>query len=308
MARVARKLAGGFLGAGAGWWAYDAQTGHKMRTMTHPFYHRAFLEGSVTRLRNLLLCADTPLRAVLLPMLSPAELARFDGRGEGPASSRSAPVYFALCGLVYDASSSDTFREAYAQWAGRDATLALARMSLDPEEGRTEVWEDVELSAEELETVRSWQAYFDEKYPVVGTLSSSSSAAAVAAPTTTGPMPPAPPSASTVAKMAAAAEPAIFCYGADWCGYTRMQINELQEALEAAEPALGGKAALRIIECDKVDNAVCAALRGYPFTVVHAQGGAPPDAKQLLQHTQLGKRQSNAVLDELRAARAAASR
>ena len=64
MARVARKLAGGFLGAGAGWWAYDAQTGHKMRTMTHPFYHRAFLEGSVTRLRNLLLCADTPLRAV----------------------------------------------------------------------------------------------------------------------------------------------------------------------------------------------------------------------------------------------------
>ena len=322
--------------AAAGWWVYDMETGHKMRTMTHPAYSAEFLAGSATRFRNAVL-GSAPLRPLLLPAFTPRELARYDGRAEGPQSTAQGavprPVYFALRGVVYDASSSEGFRDAYAQWAGRDATLALARMSLDPAEGAAEHWEDAALSEAELETAASWQSYFDERYPVVGSLrreaapaasapapaapaaavppltvaapaaAAAAAAAAVAAPVAApaGPMPPPPPSSAALEARAAASRPAVFVYGADWCGYTRHQVDELRAALGAA--GLGG--ALRVVECDKEASAVCAALKGYPLTVVHGAGVSPDPQELLRSGPPLGKRSAEAVLGELRAALAA---
>ena len=144
-----RAAAGGITAsaAGGGWVAYDYSTCHPMRKMMWS------VGGSVTRFRNLV-PAKTGITL--------AELSRFDGR-EG------RPLYFSAGGNVYDASSSEMFRTAYPQWAGKDATFALATMSLSPDAvNNTANWHN--LSKEETETLASWVHYFGEKYVIKGRL------------------------------------------------------------------------------------------------------------------------------------------
>jgi hypothetical protein len=55
------------------------------------------------------------------------------------------------------------FASSYGQWKGKDATVALAKMSLEATDvNRTDCWHN--LSLEEQESLASWTYYFHEKY------------------------------------------------------------------------------------------------------------------------------------------------
>ena len=93
---------------------------------------------------------------------SPAQLRQFD--------KSSATRYIAVCGKVYDVTSSEKYAPGgdYECFPGHDATVALARMTLDPS------LLDRPLDASLQRAARDWAARFDKKYPVVGLLETSS--------------------------------------------------------------------------------------------------------------------------------------
>ena len=65
-------------------------------------------------------------------------------------------------GRVYDASASEAFRETYgATWAGRDASVALALMSLEERDAGRLDWHC--LRPEDRQALRDWRAYFDQR-------------------------------------------------------------------------------------------------------------------------------------------------
>jgi len=61
-----------------------------------------------------------------LPTLSTEELAKY---------SSGDKVYVAICDLVYDVSSSEAYRpgSSYSVFAGKDASVALAKMNFNEE-------------------------------------------------------------------------------------------------------------------------------------------------------------------------------
>lgn len=83
----------------------------------------------------------------------------------------SATRYLAVCGQVYDVTSSESYAPGgnYDSFPGHDATVALARMSLDP----SLLDQPVGTNAELLRAARDWAARLAEKYPVVGVLEAS---------------------------------------------------------------------------------------------------------------------------------------
>jgi predicted heme/steroid binding protein len=89
------------------------------------------------------------------------DLSNYDGR-EG------TPHYFVSDGHVWDASSSDMFKSAYGQWSGRDASFALAKMSLSDEDINRTDYDS--LSEEDMESLQSWTQYFNQKYLIKGHL------------------------------------------------------------------------------------------------------------------------------------------
>ena len=279
MTLVLRGAGAGLFGA-VSWIGYDRATCYPMRSFGIATWEPEFLEGSLVRLRNA--CAFG------LRHFSAPELSAFNGS--------DAPVYFALRGRVFDVSSSETFRSSYGHFAGRDATLALARMSLDPALALAGECDEAKLTQPERESLDSWEAYFEQKYTIVGELTYDSDG--TGARSEPAAVPVVSPSDGT-APLQAEAQVGIFVYGCDWCGFTRSQISELRAAL-AEEP--NGAAALHVVECDKVDSAVCQALPGYPFTVVHASSGATPSPRQLLRRTAPGKRDAQEVVREWRCA------
>jgi len=85
---------------------------------------------------------------------------------------KSSPKrYIALCGKVYDVTSSENYAPGggYESLPGHDATVALARMSLDPSLLDVPM-ESARLEAGQERAARDWAARFEEKYPVVGVL------------------------------------------------------------------------------------------------------------------------------------------
>jgi hypothetical protein len=84
------------------------------------------------------------------------------------------PVYVALCGVIYDVTLADM--ETYGptgllkQFAGRDATYALACHSFDPDTISKKLASLKELSETQLNTLNDWKATFEAKYGVVGKL------------------------------------------------------------------------------------------------------------------------------------------
>ena len=64
---------------------------------------------------------------------------------------------------MYDVTESDMFRQAYGQWKGKDATVALAKMSLSEDDvNNFKDWK--RLQAADQESLASWTRYFREKY------------------------------------------------------------------------------------------------------------------------------------------------
>jgi membrane-associated progesterone receptor component len=110
--------------------------------------------------------AVCPHRA-LPPTVLVADIVPFNG-----ADGRR--IYIAIDGVVFDMSSHESGAAFYGPgggyniFAGKDATIGLASMQLDPTQWkRTRV---EELSASEQDVVIDWVARFRAKYAVVGSL------------------------------------------------------------------------------------------------------------------------------------------
>lgn len=135
----------------AGFLYYDYKTAHPMRQM-QPY---KWQEGWI-RFSNLTRPSFT------LPEMTLDDLSRFDGTGG------KCPIYFASDGWIWDVSNSDVFRETYGLWKGKEASVALAKMSLDPHDVNRTDWDA--LNQKEVESLHSWTKYFFEKYRIVGRL------------------------------------------------------------------------------------------------------------------------------------------
>ena len=107
-------------------------------------------------------------------IISSEELAKNNGDGEIPAGYAAAPIYVGAGDKVYDMSFGGvTFYGkgcSYNVFAGRDASRALALMSLDPKDAMNPDVSD--LDEKKIKVLNDWINTFSEKkkYPVVGTL------------------------------------------------------------------------------------------------------------------------------------------
>ncbi|XP_065174910.1 neudesin-like [Sycon ciliatum] len=95
------------------------------------------------------------------------ELAEYDG------SDPSKPIYLSIKGAVYDVTKGKDFYgkdAAYNALVGRDSTVSIARMSLEPAD--LALKHDISvLSSSELEALESViTSTYVPKYPVVGRL------------------------------------------------------------------------------------------------------------------------------------------
>ena len=105
-----------------------------------------------------------PQRKPAKIFLLPSELAKHDG------ADSSLPVYVAVRGTIYDVTSRrDMYGikgQGYNCLAGRDASRALAKHSLDEETCKNPRIDD--LSPGELDALDAWEASYSQKYQVVG--------------------------------------------------------------------------------------------------------------------------------------------
>lgn len=144
--RAALFLTGGTLGGMAAYVAYDYQTCHPFRTM-----NGYDLGGAWIRFHNSFRPNST------FRKLSLAELNKFDG-------SKRKEIYFASDGYVWDVSTSENFQDSYGFFRGKDATICLAKMSMDRGSINRTDWDM--LTETELESLHSWTRYFSEKYVI----------------------------------------------------------------------------------------------------------------------------------------------
>ncbi|KAK6458980.1 cytochrome b5-like heme/steroid binding domain-containing protein [Scheffersomyces xylosifermentans] len=101
---------------------------------------------------------------------TPLTLAKYNGKD-------SPKVFIAVRKRVFDVSQGSSFYGPggpYANFAGRDASRGLALNSFDIAclTPITEPIDDLaDLTAPEIESLDHWEEHFENKYPVVGTLS-----------------------------------------------------------------------------------------------------------------------------------------
>jgi membrane-associated progesterone receptor component len=82
----------------------------------------------------------------------------------------SKPIYVAVKGRVFDVTTGKSFYGpggAYAMFAGKDASRALAKMSKNEEDITSSL---DGLTEKEIGVLNDWETKFVAKYPVVGTI------------------------------------------------------------------------------------------------------------------------------------------
>ncbi|CDS07019.1 hypothetical protein LRAMOSA09542 [Lichtheimia ramosa] len=97
---------------------------------------------------------DTPIKV--------SELAKHDG------SDPSLPIYVAIKGDIFDVTANkDAYGPGagYSVFTGKDASKALGKSSLKPEDCIPDI---SELTEKELQTLDQWHAFFAKKYDIVG--------------------------------------------------------------------------------------------------------------------------------------------
>uniref|UniRef100_A0A7S2V6T0 Cytochrome b5 heme-binding domain-containing protein n=1 Tax=Fibrocapsa japonica TaxID=94617 RepID=A0A7S2V6T0_9STRA len=100
------------------------------------------------------------------------ELGRANGRQEIPEGYSSPPILIAVKGTVFDMSfgGNDFYGpgRGYHVMAGRDASRALAKMSLDVKD--VESPNTLDLTESEKDVLENWYKKFCGKYPICGKL------------------------------------------------------------------------------------------------------------------------------------------
>lgn len=93
---------------------------------------------------------------------TPEQLIQYNG------TDPSKPIYVAIKGRVFDVTTGKSFYGpggAYAMFAGKDASRALAKMSKNDED----VTPSLDgLTEKEVGVLSDWEKKFEAKYPVVG--------------------------------------------------------------------------------------------------------------------------------------------
>lgn len=117
--------------------------------------------------------------------LTKDELAKYNGRPNPDVKKADdridEPIYIAVNGKIFDVSygGKEMYGEGspYNKFAGKDATRALAKMSLEEADINSSDLSD--LTEEQKKTLNQWEEKFlnAKKYPVVGTLVSTSTTA-----------------------------------------------------------------------------------------------------------------------------------
>lgn len=103
------------------------------------------------------LSKDTPDREI-----SVEELSQYDG------SDPSKPIYLAVKGIIYDVSPAREMYgngSGYSLFAGKDASCALGKSSLNAEDCHSDI---SNLTSEELKVLDDWANFYRRKYNVVG--------------------------------------------------------------------------------------------------------------------------------------------
>ncbi|EON61124.1 hypothetical protein W97_00335 [Coniosporium apollinis CBS 100218] len=93
--------------------------------------------------------------------ISPEYLSKCDG------TNVDYPTYVAMKGTIFDVSGNKAYTPGagYHVFAGKDASRALAKSSLKPEDCRPE-WED--LPDSEKKVLDDWFTFFSKRYNIVG--------------------------------------------------------------------------------------------------------------------------------------------
>ncbi|KAF9940179.1 hypothetical protein BGZ67_008220 [Mortierella alpina] len=95
-------------------------------------------------------------------IFTPEELAKHDG------TNASEPIYVAIKGKVFDVSTKKEMYgpgAGYHCFAGKDASKALGKSSLKPEDC---IPDYSGLDEKEMKTLDDWVVFFEKRYPVVG--------------------------------------------------------------------------------------------------------------------------------------------
>ncbi|CAO3573808.1 unnamed protein product [Mortierella alpina] len=95
-------------------------------------------------------------------VFTPEELAKHDGTND------SVPIYVAIKGKVFDVSTKKEMYgpgAGYHCFAGKDASKALGKSSLKPEDC---IADYSGLDEKEMKTLDDWVVFFEKRYPVVG--------------------------------------------------------------------------------------------------------------------------------------------
>ncbi|CAE7475355.1 ANK3 [Symbiodinium sp. CCMP2456] len=97
----------------------------------------------------------------------------FDLQLLGRFNGVTGPIFMGVCGKVVNVSSSEniTVGEGYGRlWAGKDATFALATLSLKPEDANKLDFTLAQFTEDQRKALAGWYKHFTVKYPVVGRL------------------------------------------------------------------------------------------------------------------------------------------
>mmetsp|Transcript_18917 Transcript_18917/g.34292 ORF Transcript_18917/g.34292 Transcript_18917/m.34292 type:complete len:238 (-) Transcript_18917:231-944(-) len=107
---------------------------------------------------------DYPIVGQVVPLkkFTLEELAQYDGRDE------SKPYLLAVEGLIYDITTGKHFYGPNGTYpfAGKEVARALALLSTEESDLNSSNVKD--LSPAELDTLHSWKAKFNLKYPIIG--------------------------------------------------------------------------------------------------------------------------------------------
>mmetsp|Transcript_27198 Transcript_27198/g.41813 ORF Transcript_27198/g.41813 Transcript_27198/m.41813 type:complete len:172 (-) Transcript_27198:86-601(-) len=139
------------------WITYDYRTCHPMREM-----QGYDVKGAWIRFHN------TFRPAMTLSTMTLEDLSKYDGSvgNSNSKSNSNTAVYFASEGWVWDVSQSQVFQDAYGNFKGKDASVALAKMSMTPQDVNSTDWES--LTDSEWKSLQSWTDYFQQKYLIRG--------------------------------------------------------------------------------------------------------------------------------------------